>query len=32
MVQDEQTMTLLNSSDWVTILSELDKTELKVYI
>lgn len=31
MVQDEQTMTLLNSSDWVTILSELDKTELKVY-
>ena len=31
MVQDEQTMTLLNSSDWVTTLSELDKTELKVY-
>ena len=31
MVQDEQTMTLLNSSDWVTILSELDKTELKVH-
>ena len=31
MVQDEQTMTLLNSSDWVTILPELDKTELKVY-